>query len=327
VRLIGQPPDATLNPGAKAFVRLKLEKPLLLLPGDRFILRQFSPVVTIGGGVVADTSPIKKVSPEEQLSFLKTVSAGTPQQVLAARISRRGEHGLRSVDAIAETGWHPLHMLKVSNSLIVAKAVLLINDYYVNSDGFARSCQNAIAEVKAFHDANPLVAGIGREALRDRLDLSPELFAGVIDSLSSEKKIEITGEQIRLPGRGVQMSDEEAKAKQVIEQAFSSAGLKVPTLKEVLASLKVDRARAQKIVTLLLRDRVLVKISEDLVFHCSALDALRQTIAEYKNKSDRIDVSKFKDLTGVSRKYAIPLLEYLDRERVTRRVGDQRVIL
>jgi len=95
----------------------------------------------------------------------------------------------------------------------------------------------------------------------------------------------------------------------------------------VLGGLKVDKTRAQKIVTLLLRDKVLVKLSDELVFHHTALEDLRRRLQAEKAKSERIDVARFKDLTGVSRKYAIPLLEYLDRERVTRRVGDVRVIL
>jgi selenocysteine-specific elongation factor len=132
---------------------------------------------------------------------------------------------------------------------------------------------------------------------------------------------------VRLPGRGVVMKDDEAESKKIIETAFSSAGLKVPALYEVLGGLKVDRVRAQKIVTLLLRDKVLVKISDDLVFHQSALEQLRRQIATYKLKASKIDVATFKEMTGVSRKYAIPLLEYLDRERVTRRVGDSREIL
>ena len=149
----------------------------------------------------------------------------------------------------------------------------------------------------------------------------------MLDLLTSEKKLEVAGDLVRLPGRGVVLKDEEAESKKTIEQAFSSAGLQVPALYNVLAGLKVDKARAQKIVTLLLRDKVLVKISDELVFHHSALQQLRGQLAAYKTKSPKIDVGKFKELTGVSRKYAIPLLEYLDRERVTRRVGDERVIL
>ena len=153
------------------------------------------------------------------------------------------------------------------------------------------------------------------------------MFAAVLNSLSQQRKVEIAGDLVRLPGRGVLMKDEEAESKQIIEQAFLSAGLKVPSLPEVLAGLKVDKVRAQKIVTLLLRDRVLIKVSEELVFHQRALEELRQKLAALKANTPKIDVAGFKDLTGVSRKYAIPLLEYLDRERVTKRVGNDRVIL
>jgi selenocysteine-specific elongation factor len=128
-------------------------------------------------------------------------------------------------------------------------------------------------------------------------------------------------------GGGVVMRDEEAEAKKQIEQVFLRAGLKVPLLREVLASLPVDKARAQKIVTLLLRDRVLVKLADDLVFHRDALDELRRLVSAQKAKTPQLNVADFKELAGVTRKYAIPLLEYLDRERVTRRVGDERVIL
>jgi selenocysteine-specific elongation factor len=123
------------------------------------------------------------------------------------------------------------------------------------------------------------------------------------------------------------MKDEEAESKTKIEAAFASSGFKVPALPEVIAGLKVDKARAQKIVTLLLRDKVLVKVSDELVFHRSALEQLRRLVAAQKAKTPKMDVATFKELTGVSRKYAIPLLEYLDRERVTRRVGDVREIL
>jgi selenocysteine-specific elongation factor len=181
--------------------------------------------------------------------------------------------------------------------------------------------------LKKFHDANPLVAGMSKEELRDRANLGTEVFLRILETLAAEKKLEVAGELVHLSGRGVVMKDEETHSKKIIEQAFASAGLKVPSLREVLAGLKVDKIRAQKIVTLLLRDKVLIKVSEELVFHQSALLALRQKIAALKPATPKIDVARFKDMTGVSRKYAIPLLEYLDREHVTRRVGDERVIL
>jgi len=165
------------------------------------------------------------------------------------------------------------------------------------------------------------------ESLREQARLSPEVFETVLAACMGNNMLGVTSDLVHLPGRGVTMKDEETESRKLIEQAFASAGLKVPALKDVLAGLKIDRTRAQKIVTLLLREKILVKVSDDLVFHRSALDQMRSSLTLQKTKSAKINVAGFKDLTGVSRKYAIPLLEYLDRERVTKRVGDERIIL
>jgi selenocysteine-specific elongation factor len=313
-----------LKPGNEAYAQLRFAEPMLLLPGDRFIVRQFSPVVTIGGGVVLDATPsTRKQRVEDATAFLKTMRDGSPEEVLAARVARRGAIGLRLDDVPGE-----MNIRCEEAAKLAAKAGLVwCNQVLVAPAAYAEAKADALQAVKKFHDANPLVAGMSKEELRDRVNLGPEVFYSVLGKLAEEKKLEIAGELVHLPGRGVVMKDEEAESKKIIEQAFASAGLKVPSLKEVLASLKVDKIRAQKIVTLLLRDKVLIKISEELVFHQSALMDLRQKIAALKNSAPKIDVARFKDMTGVSRKYAIPLLEYLDRERVTRRVGDERVIL
>jgi selenocysteine-specific elongation factor len=242
-------------------------------------------------------------------------------------VGRRAKAGCTLTAVIAETGWTLERAQAVAAKLMTQGKLVRAGNVLVAREAFQNSTAQAIAAVSAFHDKNPLVAGISREALREQLDLGPEVFAAVLDGLTRVKKLEVQGEQVRLPGRGVVMKDDEAESKKIIETAFASAGLKVPALYEVLGGLKVDKARAQKIVTLLLRDKVLVKLADELVFHRDVLDDLRRRLQAEKAKSDKIDVARFKDLTGVSRKYAIPLLEYLDRERVTRRVGDVRVIL
>jgi selenocysteine-specific elongation factor len=168
---------------------------------------------------------------------------------------------------------------------------------------------------------------MSKEELRDRTDAPELIFTALLQSLVQEKKVEVSGDLVRLSGRGVVMRDDEAESKKKIEDAFAAAGLKVPALHEVLAGLTIDKLRAQKIVTLLLRDKVLIKVSDELVFHSGALEALRRQVAAQKAKAPKIDVAGFKEMTGVSRKYAIPLLEYLDREHVTKRVGDAREIL
>ncbi|HJT52799.1 MAG TPA: selenocysteine-specific translation elongation factor [Candidatus Angelobacter sp.] len=316
-----------IKPGSTAFAQLRTEDPLLLLPGDRAILRQFSPVITIGGALVLDAFPTLRQKREARVRFLESLATSSREDVLLARIMRREKDGLALTGMVCETGWKPSLLQPLISSLVQQGKILQAGDFYISAEAFARVRGQIITVLEAFHKANPLVAGISKEELRTKLALQQEIVEALFAQLVREKKVEVSGEQVRLAGRGVELKDEEARAKEQIEKAFASSGLKVPLMKEVLAALPVDKARAQKLVTLLLRDRVLVKLADDLVFHQSALQELRRILAAYKNTSPKIDVGKFKDLTGVSRKYAIPLLEYLDRERVTRRVGDERVIL
>jgi len=386
VQLLG---EKHLEPGQFGLARLKLDDSLLLLPGDRFIVRQFSPVITIGGGIVLDASePIRhrnraldslphglvsghdsmpapivskatdtpsvannlvpghgfsraesaptldqreriQHSPKavERLTFLQTLDKSDAQGVLLARVERRGPVGLSLADAARETGWLRLRVESVAADLLTAKKMLRLGNILISAATVAKlrtAAQNTIA---AFHKTNPLVAGISREELREKLGVGPEVYRVVEDLLVRDKQLVLAGELVHATGQGVVLRDEEAASKKQIEAAFASAGLKVPPLKDVLASLPIDKVRAQKIVTLLLRDRVLVKVGDELVFHRDALDGLRKLIVAQKSKAPKMNVVAFKDLIGVTRKYAIPLLEYLDRERVTRRVGDERVIL
>jgi selenocysteine-specific elongation factor len=316
-----------LKPGSTGLAQLRTEDPLLLLPGDRAILRQYSPVVTIGGAVVLDAFPLGRQKRDARVAFLKAQASGSREEALLARITRRGKDGLDSAAAVRETGLKLPVLEPMLAALAQKNQIVQTGDLRLAADVFRKSRENALAALESFHKANPLVAGISKEELRTKLGLNQTVMEAVLAQLARDKKAEATAEQVRLTGRGVELKDDEAKAKEQIEKAFAEAGLKVPLMKEVLASLPVDKTRAQKLVTLLLRDRVLVKLADELVFHQTALQQLRQIVTAQKATSPKIDVGRFKDLTGVSRKYAIPLLEYLDRERVTRRIGDERLIL
>jgi len=319
------PASRHIAPGSRAFARLKLPAPALLVPGDRFILRQFSPVITIGGGVVLDGTPIPR-QPNHEL-FLQILSETEVEPILLARIARRGQDGISITRLIAETGFTRATIETKLAAAVRQSRVLGVGDLLIEASVMSALQQSITAVLGAFHKNNSLVPGIAKEELREQVKSSPEILAAALDRLVRDRKLELTGDLVRLPGHGVVMKEEESESQKKIEEAFSSAGLKVPALYDVLAGLKLDKGRAQKIVTLLLRDKVLIKISDELVFHRTALETLRRQIVAQKAKSPRIDVAQFKELTGVSRKYAIPLLEYLDRERVTRRQGDSREIL
>jgi len=333
-----------VKPSEAVFAQLSFPDSMLLVPGDRFILRQFSPVITIGGGVVLDTAPI--LSPKEVRRMERIAGSSIPAfyqsmaclerfqekaAILSLRVTRRGRRGLSFPQAVAETGWPQPEIAQLAGVLSQENRVVQFEGRMFAPSESELSQRSLLDAVSDFHKHEPLKAGIPREELRDKtggaLQMAQELYDATLATLVQRKKIEIAGDLVRLAGRGIEMKDEEVESKQKIEATFAESGLKVPALQEVIASLKVDKTRAQRIVTLLLREKTLVKISDDLVFHRAALDELRSLVKSQKAKSPKMDITKFKELTGVSRKYAIPLLEYLDREHVTRRIGDAREIL
>src|SRR5208283_1105966 len=259
--------------------------------------------------------------------FLKILAEGTPDAILRARIARRHRQGISMAKLVAETSWTRRAIEAELVQTVRSGEVVRVDDLFLHSPALQELKSNLINVLSDFHSRNRLATGVGKEELRVLVDAPPEVFGAAVAQLLLEKKLEVLGDVVRLPGRGVVLKDEEAESKKKIEDAFAAAGVQVPALQEVLGGLRIDKTRAQKIVTLLLRDKVLIKISDELVFHCSALEEVRRQIAAYKKKSLQIDVAHFKELIGVTRKYAIPLLEYLDRQRVTRRVGDIREIL
>jgi selenocysteine-specific elongation factor len=316
-----------IKPGEEMFVQLRLSDPALLLPGDRFIVRQFSPMVTIGGGSVSQNKAASQVIDAGlYFDYLAKVTDPSREVALKTLVAGRGLRGISVGEAVMRTGWSSTEIASIAAK---SQGVERLTDLMVSQGLKGHLLPKLIvSRLESFHHKNPLVSGMSKEELRGQLpEVAQEVFAIVLDEMTKVRQVEVVGELVHLPGRGVVMKDEEAESKKQIEDAFATAGLKVPALHEVLAGVKVDKARAQKIVTLLLRDKILVKISDELVFHRTALEQVRRQVIARKAQSPTIDVAAFKEMTGVSRKYAIPLLEYLDRERVTKRVGDARLIL
>lgn len=319
--------------GHELFAQLRLKQTVLVLPGDRFIIRQSSPLVTIGGGEVLDPlarRPRIREAPRQE--FLKTIERGDRAEILEA-LAQRSLFGLPQSDIPARTGWTDAEIQETIRRVTAAKRIRLIPAEPPLLYGTATfdELKNKIAEkVGRFHKENPLLPGISREELRSALArrLRPELFRAALEELAFQKQIVLQGESVKRAGAQISLLPDEVKAKDQIEGAFATAGLAVPSVKEVLGKLSVETRRAEKLLQILLREKALHRVTPDLIFHRQALAELRSKLAGYREtKGERISVPAFKDLTGITRKYAIPLLEYLDRERVTRRQGDERVIL
>jgi selenocysteine-specific elongation factor len=320
-------------PGGSALANLKLQDELLVLPGDRFILRQFSPVVTIGGGTVLDPLARRPALRDTgRVGYLETLERGNHEEILAA-MTERAILGLGYEEMVARTAWTDREIRDAGRKLEAAARAKIVSSeplVLVSERVFSEVRGKILEKVEKFQKENPLLPGMLREDLRSSLGrrVRPETFRAALEELAAQGKLAVPGEHVKKAGSEITLQPEEAKAKEQIEAAFAAAGLEVPSVREVLGKLAIEARRAERLLQILLREKNLVRVSPELIFHPQALGQLRERLAGYKkSKGDRISVPAFKELTGITRKYAIPLLEYLDRERVTRRAGDERVIL
>lgn len=320
-----------IEPGRSAYVRIRLEAPAVLTRGDRFILRAYSPSVTIGGGLVLDPHPprvgVRTTAALERYRRLDGPEGneGVDAAVLAF-VQERGESGLLVDAVVSRAGLSAAsagasikrlldagHMVRVGNLLVAPVVLQRLGDRLIDA-------------LKAHHAAQPLSEGLPREEARVRLfsRSSPDVFEHVLTTLSTAGKIMVR-ERLALAGHRVTLSDEESRTRDQIERIFKDAGLAPPDSSTLHTQLNAPAALVERIAGLLQRQKTLVKL-DALLFHADALAQLKADVRGLQPNA-RVDVPAFKERYGITRKYAIPLLEYLDRERITRRVGDARVVL
>jgi len=322
-----------LQPGESGFVQIRLEEPTLAVPGDRFIIRQYSPMVTIGGGVILDAMPQKhRVTDKTIVEKLRVIKEGTADDRIVAVVSEAGLATIELARVAGRSGIAPTRARERLRQLEKAGRVRALSEnphIAVSTTAFNDVANSVVATVKRFHESNPLVQGIGREELKARLfgDAPNLLFQAVIDKLVTDKKIAIAQDVIHEFGRKVTLKADEERMRSQLTDRFRSLGLQAPTADEIIDTLKLDRTTARKIIQLLLKENALVKITDEMFVERAAIDKLIADVKALKSKNPKFGVGEFKNLTGVTRKHAIPLLEYLDRQRVTRRVGDERMIL
>jgi selenocysteine-specific elongation factor len=305
VRLLDQ--RAALKPGSSAWARISLKEPALILPGDRFIIRMFSPVITIGGGVVVDISVHRYRRGESVDERLRSL---TPERLIAEQ-----PWGLAEDQLIAWTGLRAIPVwpeIEPAGKYRIAKARV------------AELRGLLTAACRTFHKEHSLLAGIPKQDLKVRVmrAASIEVFEHV---LSGAAELVQDGEVVRLKSHRVVLRQDEEQARAAMESAFEKAGLAAPAVHDVLKASGVEAARARSLLAILLREGKLTRVSDELVLHAPAMEQLRVQLGT--RRGQRFGVPEFKEWTGVSRKYAIPLLEYLDRAHVTKREGDERVVL
>ncbi len=333
VILLGQ---TELLAGQNCYAQLRLESPLLTLPTDRFIVRSYSPSLTIGGGVIVDSIPNKHRlrNAPEVIGNLEKLKSSEPLERLILLIEFAGMQGMNQASLAARSGASDAEIkqaieLATKSRRIITAAVNL----WMAREPFEVLAKKVRELLKDFHKKSPLESGYGREELREKIfaKLPVEIFKAVIANLSERNEVITEKDLIRLATHRVALSADEQAAKDHLATVFLQAGLQPISLDEAIRgaapNFGIDTARAQRFAQMLINGGELVKVGE-LVFHRQSLEQTRELLLQFKAEyGAKIDVGAFKDLTGVSRKFAIPLLEYFDRQRVTRRFGDAREIL
>ena len=326
---------SAIAPGASGYARVRFEGPAVLTRGDRFIIRAYSPAITIGGGVVLDPhpprSPIRNAAAAIRFARLDAAGASNrDDSAVLSFVDERGPAGLRVSELVSRAGLAAADAQAVERRLIGAGSASRVGPVLVSPALLQDLAARLVATLAAHHKAEPLSEGMPREEARERLfrNAAAPVFDEVVATLAADGRI-AGRDRLALAGHQLSLSPEEARAREVIEQMFQAAGLAPPDPSVLHGGAGLSPAVVERVTNLLVRQKRLVKI-DALLFHADALSRLRIEVKALKGSAGseaRVDVAAFKLRYGITRKYAIPLLEYLDRERVTRRVGDARIVL
>ena len=317
-----------IEPGQRGYVQLRLEAPIVALPRDRYVIRSYSPMVTIGGGELLDVAPAKARRSPALAARLQVLETGSPEAIVEAHVQRVGGRGIRTAELRARTPFGPEALRTHLQTLLAQERVLVVDrEWYVHVEAANKLRAEAAAALAAFHAREPLKPGMSKEELRTRLGgLDDRVFLALLERFAAAGVLVTDKDKVRGAGHAVRLTPAQQAASDRIEAEFREAGVAPPTLEEAFAKVGLAGSSAQAMAQLLVDSRRLVRIREGLYFHAEPLHAAVDRIVAFLRENQAITPQQIKDLLGISRKYAIPLLEWLDTQRLTLRVGDKRVL-
>jgi selenocysteine-specific elongation factor len=330
VALIGRD---SLAPGESAFAQLRLDEPVFCLHGDAFIIRQFSPTITIGGGIILHPNPSKHRSTDRQtLAALQGLDIDNLSEKIPVLLAINSRRAMDLNELNSLLGLPGPNIVKLCSDLaksgkiimLPAPAPILVLPPVVDS-----LKKETLAQVGDFHKDNPLQKGISREELRKRFydDLPFEVFRYCLDDLAEKHKISLQEDMVSLFGREVQLTAEGQQLRDRIEAFFQKAGYQAYQVADLQNSITENPEEVRRIFFWMVKEKILIKLSDDLVYHRTTLETIKQLIKAKFAPGAKFGVAEFKELFDITRKHAIPLLEYLDREKFTRRLGNDRILL
>lgn len=320
-----------LPPGKETFAQIRLDQPIAALRGDRFVLRSYSPVQTIGGGTILHPLPSKHKGADkrEAAVALRTLLEGDTPSIILWHVRHAASGGLSEDELQIRANIPPKSLERNLQQFISQRKLILYdkdNRRLLHPETLEKLKQTILETLTDYHQRFPLKTGMAKEELAAQLprQVDTRLYNYVLRQLMDQELAVQEMEWVRLSSHKVDLTKDEEKIRQMIEKAYRDSSLQPPFFKEVAAKLPGTPRQHQDVIEWMFAKGILTKVKEDIFFHAEALQGLQQRLVAFLKENGEISTPQFKDMTQASRKYTIPLLEYFDTQKVTIRIGDVR---
>jgi selenocysteine-specific elongation factor len=327
VTLIGK---SELNPGDEGYVQFRLEQPVLIQHGDRFIIRFYSPMETLGGGMVLNPHPRRhrNITMQESVKNLGILEKGSLGERLGVVIAGKVLAGMEEAEVIGSVAADKTEITAALAALVQKKSIVRVDNLYAHSDHLAALEKKVLALIAEFHKANSLKPGIDKEEVKGmiKLRLHPKALGMAIDGLLRKKQIEAEGSKLKLPGFKPAVGKDQGLYKDKIVEAIKKGGSQPPVRDELPALFGITDKDAKDLLKLLADEGRVVRINDSLYLDKAVLETIKADLVKFLQEKKEIVVAEFRDIAKTSRKFAVPILEYLDSQKLTQRVGDKRVL-
>ncbi len=320
----------SLSKGEKCFAQFRLQKPLAFVARDRFVIRSYSPVMTIGGGSIINPLPSKKKQySEEALKELSVLSQGSNREIIEQHIKNSRLIGSDIKQLCILSNVAKADVERIVKELLSDKRIFKFDvdkGLFIHIEYYNSARKRIEAALEDYHERFPLRQGMMKEELKSRLSvvIRERLFNQILNHLAKEDVIVKEKDIIRLKNYRVELFEDQQRVLSRIEEIYKNGGLEPPYFKDLDKDLTNKSGR--DLLEVMVKKHTLVKVKEDLYFHHNVIKELEERLIKFLQEKGEITTSELKELTGVSRKYTIPLIEYFDKIQLTVRVGDKRVL-
>ncbi|NOX79641.1 MAG: selenocysteine-specific translation elongation factor [Deltaproteobacteria bacterium] len=326
-----------VQPGEEAFVQIILQEPVAVRPGDRYVVRSYSPITTIGGGSILNNAPRKRKRTSQRDRELNRQAFsicqnGSYEDKMLLFLEESRQEGLTTDQLAGRLGLFGKRLKKELQAPLSSGKIMVVDSErqrLLAAPTVNRLTTTITSLLEEYHAEHPLKSGLAKEELRSQLKpaVDQKLFQFALSQLVKKKTIVQDQAEVRLAHFKVTLQVDEQAMREKIISLFRDAGLVPPNIKDVFNTMsEYPEAQVQQVIDLLLQEGMLVKVTESLYFHAEQLERLARQLTGYIKKEGEIDAPRFKDLTGLTRKFSIPLLEYFDKKKLTIRIGDKRVL-